>query len=346
MALFVGLAAWLCLARGLAQPPSPQGLASEQRTVLDAALSWLPEDTETVMGASGVFPFTDPNTSTDPQAWPYLQELTLRVQTLPVALLLSNRNGGLSDLIQGKPVVLALEGSRRFRAPARKGPMGYEGCEIVVFADGVTLDWPAFQKQAARSVVRFENVEGTQVAVFEDRFGNDRRTTLVAFPRGNVLVLATDRNYLQTVLSRMRGPSASPSVARALPEMLQEWNYVDTRATVWGLRHYRLEDAGLDPTSPFRERAAANVPDSDAVGATFWFEPEQQAVIATYISLNPAADEIVARHLRPDMPGETGIRVEELAPAVVQATAGLPDLDHFYNLMFGIMALMGHAVYM
>jgi hypothetical protein len=343
--LFLGLGASLCLA----QPPSPQGPSSEQHTVLDEALSWLPEDTETVMGASGVFPLTDANSSTDPQPRPYLKELALRVQTLPLALLLFE-NGGLSDLIQGKPVTLALEGSRRFRAPAGKGSMRYEGCEIVIFGDGVALDWRAFRQKAARSAVRFENVEGTEVAVFEERSGKDQWTTLVAFPRANVLLLATDRNYLQTVLSRMRTPAAS----RALPETLLEWNYVDTRATVWGLRHYQPERAGqeagqnadTDPTSPFQEKSDTNVPDPDAVGSTFWFEPERQTVVAAYISINPDAEEIVARHLRLYMPTAKDIRMEELAPAVVQATAGLPDLDHFYNLMFGVMALMGHAVYL
>ena len=335
--LFLGLAAFPCLA----QPPLPAGAAAGQSGALSEALSWLPENTEAVMGASGVFALTDPNTSTDSQPRPYLEELTLRVQTLPLAMLLF-KNGGLADLIYSKPVMLAIEGSRRFRAPARLGPMRYEGCEIVLFGDAVTLDWTAFRRKAARSAVRFEDVEGTDVAVFQQSIDHDQWTTLVAFPRNNILLLATDRNYLQTVLKRMRTPSS----ARALPETLQEWNYVDTRATVWGLRHYRSEKAGMDPTSPFQEKVAANVPDNDAVGATFWFEPERQTVVAAYISLNPSADRIVARHLRPDLPAATGIRVVELAPAIVQATAGLSDLDHFYNLMFGVMALMGHAVYM
>jgi hypothetical protein len=333
--LLIGIAAPLCLAQlqNSSQLPSP-------RVALDEVLSWLPEDTETVMGANGVFPLTDPNVEENARVRPFLTELNLRTQTLPLSLLLFN-NGGLSTFLKGKPVLLAIEGSRNFRAPKTRGAMHYEGCEIVVFSNEVKLDWTGFRQMAASTAVQFEQLEGTDVAVFEEESGSDNWTTLVAFPRSNILLVATDRDYLHEVLSRMRKPPAR----RALPDDLLEWKYVDTGAKVWGLRHYSAGKAELDPTSPFARKARANVPDPDAVGATFWFEPDQQSAVVTYVSLNPDADQILVRHLRRVAPEENDVRVSEVRPGVVQATAALSGLDTFYRLMFRLMALMGHAVY-
>jgi hypothetical protein len=339
IALLIGLAVSLCFAPAAnAQPQPPQPV---QRILpLDEALSWLPEDTETVMGANGVFPLTDPNVAEDPLTRPFLNELTVRTRTLPLALLLFH-NGGLSSFVNGRPVVLALEGSRNFRAPAGLGAMRYEGCEIIMFGNGVALDWPEFRKGAASSATQFENWEGTEIAVFEEAWGKDKWTTLVAFPRSNVVLVATNRDYLRTVLSRMRKPSDS----RALLDTLVEWRYVDTHAQVWGLRHYQSTKAELDPTSPFRGEAPANVPDSDAIGATFWFDPEQQAAVAAYVSLNSDPEQILARHLEPHSPPVADIQISGLELGIVQATAALSGLDSLYNVMFGIMALMGHGVY-
>jgi len=337
IALWIVFAAPLCFAPAANSQPQP---IQQRIPLLDQALSWLPEDTETIMGANGVFPLTDPNAAEDPLTRPFLNELTLRTRTLPMALLLFH-NGGLSSFVNGKPVVLALEGSRNFRAPTGRGTMRYEGCEIILFGSGTPLDWPEFRKQAAGTATQFETWEGTEVAVFEEEWGKDKWTTLVAFPRSNVLLVATNRDYLRVVLSRMRKSSDS----RALPDTLLEWRFVDTRVPVWGLRHYRSAKAELDPTSPFRSEAPANVPDSDAIGATFWFNPEEQTAVAAYVSLNSDPEQILARHLGPNSPTIADLQIIELEPGAVQAAAAVSGLDSLYNVMFGIMALMGHGVY-
>jgi hypothetical protein len=336
IALLIGLAVPLCLPAAHAQPQPAQ----QRIPVLDEALSWLPEDTETIMGANGVFRLTDPNAAEDPLTRPFQNELTLRTRTLPLALLLFH-NGGLSSFVNGKPVALALEGSRNFRAPTVRGVMRYEGCEIIMFGNGVALDWPEFRKEAARSATQFENWEGTEVAVFDEDWGKDKWTTLVAFPKSNVMLVATNRDYLRVVLSRMRKTSES----RALPDTLLEWRYVDTHAQVWGLRHYQGAKVELDPTSPFRGDTPANVPDSDAIGATFWFNPEEETAVAAYVSLNSDPEQILARHLGPNSPTIADMQIIELEPGVVQAAAAVSGLDSLYNVMFGIMALMGHGVY-
>ncbi len=63
----------------------------------------------------------------------------------PLALL-NFKNGGLGEFVKGKTVSLAIEGSRRFRAPRALGLMRYEGCLVIVFIPTVSLDGAAFMQ--------------------------------------------------------------------------------------------------------------------------------------------------------------------------------------------------------
>jgi len=93
-------------------------------------------------------------------------------------------------------------------------------------------------------------------SVFEQKLENDLWTIYVSFPQNNVVLVATNRSFLQEVLVRMRGKEGQ----RALPDSLPEWKYVNRNSQFWGIRHFDRTQAKMDPSSPFRERCRSSNP--------------------------------------------------------------------------------------
>jgi hypothetical protein len=315
---------------------SIQPRAAAQQPSLSQVLGWLPADTETVLGANG--PFTwDPRTLSDdarPQGTLTPAEVETRSRMFPLTLL-NFKNGGLGEFVKGKRVILAIEGSRRFRPPRALGLMRYEGCLIVIFGSDVSLDGTAFMSVAANSAIRFEESGGTRIAVFEEQSENDTWTTFVGFPRFNVAVVATNLDYLRTLLDRMRGTPGT----RALPQDLAEWRYVNTNAPVWGVRHYRQGES------------SANIPDANAVGVTFSFAPAAERMATVdYLSANIDARRILSSFLMMEdaataAPREFQMRLRQPAARVLEASINLAAKEVIERLLFGSMAMLGHAVY-
>lgn len=214
------------------------------------------------------------------------------------------------------------------------------------FAAGVSLDRDSFMKGAAQSATRFDEIAGVTIAVFQETSEKDVWTTYVGFPRDNVMLVATDVNYLRTVLERI-GAAAGP---RALPESLSEWKYVDTRAPVWGLRHFQRSQTDLDPTSPLSKGVGADTADASAVGFGFWFEPAVRGTAhVMYISASGKTAEVLATALgaadeRTASPREFRIRLRRPAPNVTEGSVVFTPPETFYRFLFGLLALLGHAV--
>ena len=262
--------------------------------------------------------------------------------------LLNFKNGGLGELLKGKTISLAIEGSRRFRPPRALGLMRYEGCLVLVFGPAVSLDRAAFMKAATKSAIRFEESAGTRIALFEEQSENDTWATFVGLPRANVVVVATNLDYLRTLLRRMLGATGT----RALPQDLAEWKHVDTNALVWGLRHYQKQNAQLDPSSPLQGQNTANFPDPSAVGVTFSFSRavERKATV-DYLSGNGDARHILSGFLMMEdaataAPREFQMRLRQPAAGVLEASIDLTATEAVQRLLFGLMAMVGHAIYL
>jgi len=258
------------------------------------------------------------------------------------------KNGGLREDLKGKRVSVAIEGSRHFRSPDALGAMRYEGCGIVVLESGMQVDGDSFMKSAAASAKRFEKIGGLSVAVFEEQSEGDLWTTFVAFPRKDVVTVATDFAYLRTVLARLSGTPGP----RALPGSLPEWEYVNTRAPVWGMRHYDRSQAPLDLTSPLRDRNAAGLADPRAVGLAFYFEPfDRKRAMVSYFSASEYSREILQGYLGMSdaasvSHGEFQIRFGQPAPSALQGAVSLSPAEALYRLLFGLAAMLGHAAYL
>jgi hypothetical protein len=123
------------------------------------------------------------------------QNLRQAFQGLTVGLFAFD-NGDLGKRLEAKKILFAAEGSRAFRSPNGLGELPYEGCAIVFFADDLGDIQETFMKNAGKSALRIDDIESHKVAVFQEKSEQDVRTTFVVFPMKNIVIVATNRDYL------------------------------------------------------------------------------------------------------------------------------------------------------
>jgi hypothetical protein len=213
------LAAWIIIACNTAsntQISATTSKPTQPSTDVQEVLSWLPADTETVTVANGSFLL--PNVYTEKEETQNRelsdQDLAQNFESLPAALLGLN-NGLLVKHLKGKRVSLAIEGARHFRAPAALGGMPFEGCAITIFAGDLGDTGDSFIKGTQKVALRVEEIEGQKVAAFQEKLEQDLWTSFVAFPSRNVVLVATNRNYIRKCLrdyTVKRGPGRCPIV--------------------------------------------------------------------------------------------------------------------------------------
>lgn len=313
-------------------------------------LSWLPADTETIVVANGPFSLPDlsPRDEELPPIVESVDDLKEDFEALPLGLL-GFKSDLLANRLQGQKVSLAVEGARHFRNSEGLGTAPFEGCSIAVFARDVSDRTSLFLKESANAALPSESIEDQMVAVFQEQLESDLWTFFVAFPKPNLALSCTNRDYLREVLVRMRGARG----AMALPDQLPEWKSIDTHVRFWGFRHFDKSQPKQDPSSPFADEKSpgmsASVPDNEAVGLTFRFDPNKsRTAIITYFS----ADQSILRKLKDtqlsggDEPSAKDLNIEfnELAPGVVSIAydLGSPASVNFFLLLLGTS--LGHAV--
>jgi len=250
--------------------------------------------------------------------------------------------------LQGKRVLFALEASRHFRSPAGLGELPFEGCALAIFEDDLNHVGDVFMKDAAQKAIRIDEIAGQKVAVFDEKVEEDTWRTFVTFPQNGVVLVATNQQFLETMLARMKGAKGE----RALPDTLPEWKFVNKDAQFWGLRHYDKTQANEDPTSPFGGRKSANDPDDKAIGLAYECTPrKERKATLTYVSGTDDATKIVGSWFPVSSESDRGataglhIQYHELEHGVVQSTYDLSHSQPLEWFFFGFMVFMGHAVY-
>jgi hypothetical protein len=251
------------------------------------------------------------------------------------------KNGSLLDYFQNQRVALAMEGSRHFRSPKGFGWFPYEGCTIVVLADDQGDRADSFLNLSSGAALRTEEVEGQKILVFEETEESGLWTTFVTFRSPNILLMATNLDYLREVLSRMRDNSGPG----ALPETLPEWRYVNKDAQLWGLRHYDRSQRDSDPTSPFwdpEKFVKAPLHDEQAIGLTFNYDAANgRAPTITYLSGNPSiAKKPLAVQEGNDIPA---VVFRELDARAIEASYG-PGRPTDFILGLVLPTLLGHGI--
>lgn len=314
-------------------------------------LSWLPADTETILVANG--PFSMPDLSPRDNQYPQpivesVDDLKEDFEALPLGLL-GFKTDLLSSRLQGQKITFAIEGARHFRNPEGLGLAPFEGCSIAIFARDISDRTSLFLKESANAALPSEQIEDQQVAVFQELLESDTWTIFVDFPKPNIALACTNRDYLHEVLVRMRGARG----AIALPDQLPEWKYIDTRARFWAFRHFDKTQSKEDPTSPFSGDNPADTLDKEAVGLTFRFDPNKsRTATVTYFSADkgvlPKLKDKDSEFSAGNEPAAKDLNIEfkELAPGVVSILydLGSPDSVTFFRLILG--AAVGHAVFL
>ena len=313
------------------------------------ALSWLPSDTETIWVAAGPFampPFKEPDQENQDSGTPVTERLELAALDL-----YGLKHGLLQNYLAGQTVKLAIEGSRHFRPPAGEGEARYEGCEIALLAKSNSNRGAAFAEQSTSAALKTETVAGEAIREYQDKIDSDTWTLFVAFPKPNLVLACTNREYLSEVLQRVDG-KVGP---RALPDTLAEWKSVDLNAPFWALRHYDRSQAGRDPTSPFSDRSIIGIADRQAIGIGLSFDPVNRNLAKlTYFS---AVSDILgflqtktplSMHIAGmvDPSAKLPIRFRQTAPGVAEIEyelGGALSVDLFLPV---VMAAFGHVVYM
>lgn len=313
-------------------------------------LSWLPADTETILVANK--PFAMPRFKPDDSRRENeisLADLPEAFELLPLSLF-ELKDGLLQNYLAGQRVEIAMEGSRHFRNPGGLGELPYEGCQIAVLTVASATRTDSFLKRFSNVAVSVDSVAGQKIPVFEEKLENDIWTTFVAFPKPNLVLACTNRDYLREVLERIGGKAGR----RALSDTLAEWKFVDANARFWGLRHYDKSQAGIDPTSPFGDRTVLGAGDRQASGIAFRFDPRTRNVVTisyfsgmrdiigflqtqTPLSMNGVADV--------DSPAKLPVSYRLAAPGVAEIKYELGRALSVDVFIFVVVAEFGHAVY-
>jgi hypothetical protein len=331
-------------ARGQVLRSQPGGVVGSQPLTLESIndiLWWLPEDTETVSVVRG--PFKVPSPIEEPPAnITAIEYADLVLRTIPLGVFQTIDKGRFYTPLVGGSVLFCIEGSRRFRPPTDLGKMLYEGCDIIILQEGLSPAPDVLIKQLRSKATQVQTIAGQQVMLFEERLEDDTWKFFVAIPAPNVLLCATNRDYLTQVLNRMQQKGQK----RALPEDLPEWKHVNTAAKFWAVRHYDKDDAKLDPSSPLSGvQKGANWPDKQAVGIVFELDPSRSPVATLYyLSANQSARKIFAdtqakvdRGFKPEF--------RESEPGVIEMRFSLDDPKRSGMFLFVLLFLLGHGVY-
>ena len=243
-------------------------------------LAWLPEDTETLIVAPLGFEMpTEKREAKDEKI-----DFVGMVQGLPVGPLTSLKDGLLEKQFSEQKVLCVVEGSRRFTKPQEFGLMPYEGCHIIQFDPEADAGLKKAIQTCLDKADKKIELAGVKVAVFTE---DATWSFFVCRPSPGILMFATNQDYLEETLKRID----KKTTARALPADLPEWKHVDTKARVWGVRHYREEFAKDDPTSPLCQGGS----DPAAVGFTFWVSASGKVEIR-YLSDAKHALQVATQH--------------------------------------------------
>lgn len=306
------------------------GLGSKMSPEVESVLRWLPDDTETVVVSQSPFQIRIED------------RLEYSIQRAPTNtyMVLGIRRQFWHDL-QNELIDLAVAGHRRFRLPADRGFTYFEGCNILRFNEGSGKQVRKAFASWLAAADRIDELSGHKIGVFDETIASDAWTFYLANPEPRVLICATDREFLSHVLKRMKGAGGG----RALPETLPEWKYVNQKAPVWAVRHYRSEDSAKDLTSPLHPQSRFNVHDENAVGLVFWYDDRPgspDVLTARYLSSSPDAMQLFRQRWAGDKL-EPIASFSQPAPDVVQVSLPRKGADVWRTFSDVLWVHLGHA---
>jgi hypothetical protein len=295
-------------------------------------LNWIPTDTETLVVTKGPYQI-EVRDEDNPRRLPLMKYL----EGISYSPLGNARKGGYLKKLQGQEIALAVEGARAFRSPKSLGLWPYEGCHILVFSRELGATGDALRKAWRADAVKVHKIEGHDVYSFEQKLEEDVWKFFFAQPAANVLLCATDQQYITELLKRMERPGEK----RAFPDDLPEWKHADINARCWAIRHYGKP----------REVEYAEAPlsvDPQAVGLAFNYTPNPKEAAKTsvsikYLSASKRAREIATKAWTYFDQPKWRPTVRQSAPGVVDVTAEF-EQERAREFLFLLLFHLGHMI--
>jgi hypothetical protein len=320
------LAMSLCV---LVRPPTGFAAdADKSELELDTILTWLPEDTETLIVGNGPGKFGE--LSEERRKLP-LAESLVRLIYYPFAV-----SPEAAKHLVGRKIKLAVEGARKFRHPKSLGAWHYEGCHILALESDLDESW---SDALAAGANRTERVSGHDVYVFEKKLGipeEDEWTYYFVQPKPNVVLCGTDRDFVKETLRRM----SAEVTKRALPDELPEWKQIDRSACFWAIRRYSKPLPGEPLHSSHGFELVAS-------GFTVTYDPAKGAktsdsLTLRYLSERKELIEPISR-LWNFSPTALTVTVEHVAPGIIEVSPEF-EPDDSAEFLFRLLANLGHEI--
>lgn len=299
-----------------------------------AALDWLPTDTQTLIVASQ--PFVIPKDSDDAGSEPS-----------PVDLLRQRVLGGLEDFpalyqsLAGQRVKFALSGTREFRNFSGLGMVPYDGCAVIVLSEALGTGF-----SSAVSTLPKEDWSGATIFSLSTvrngslRASPEQLNLFVTRIGSNVLVSATDRESLHSLLERRAGPRRG----RAMPRALPEWKEVDNTAPVWAVRHFKHVYDRRTGRFALSLGPMEELDDSEAEGVVYNARPSGSAQKVYYLSHNPRITELTRQRWTWVEEGLAPPKVHRKAAGLVEVTIPTPSPHATTSFALLLMASLGYTI--
>ncbi len=312
---------------GVVAHSQTQQESTKPSPAIDELLWWLPADTETVQVA----------------------QTPGRTRGLPVeAISLPDGKVEFGDVgyketlerhLSTARVKASLEGSRRFVAPSGLGGMMFEGANLLLLEKPFADEGKGLMAELQKQALKVDAVGGFTVVEFRDKLESDVWGSYIAVLRPDVLVIATNIDYLKELVARR----TTRTGARALPPELREWSLIDAGSPFWAIRHYRREADSRDPTSPFLKNAAAGEFDGGAVGVAAHADRDGRTIVVHYLSIGPKAEDVARKIWH--RPGDGVVpTIRRVSADVIEVRFSAKDEEDLS--MFYLLAALGHATYL
>lgn len=289
------------------------------------ALNWMPPQSETLCVARG--PVTLPQKGEKGfgswRDWP-ISTPYFSISNLQLSIIAPN--------LPGRVIESSLEARANFRPPAGLGLMLYDGCGLVRLRPLQGENGAALRTRLARGAKKTIVIGGHQTSVFEEKREHDLWRVYVVVPRDNLVIMATQRAFLETVLARM---AQKTTRNRAFPSSWNGWKLVDTSAPFWAVRRLDLPQS-IGVLGP-RDR------DRKAVALVIYQDrtPQKPGLILKYRSSNLKYGRRLFETMRVEI--HSGLKMQTLAPDVTQITTrGEPQgmVDFF------VLGYLGTGIYL
>jgi hypothetical protein len=318
-------AACLVVGIGAGVSAEPRQSAVRPSTAIEEMLWWLPADTETLIVQQASAP--------PMRGLVHDALLSEKIDVGDSALMASAK-----PHLQGARLKLTIEGSRRFTEPPGLGEFPHEGVTICAFMKPLGAGGKTLMSDLAKTGMRTRQVHGFDVVAFSEKVEDTTWTHYIAVPRLDVLLDATNLDYLTEVLARI----AKRAETRAFPYDQAEWRWVDARSSFWALRHYRREHVQEDSTSPFRKDDAGESLDPDAVGMTAHASPDGRTIVTHYLSKSVTADRVATRMFSHPGDGVTPV-VRRAGDDAIAVRFVAKDEDHLSMFVFYLFMALGRG---